>query len=175
VEGSKLKKMLGKLKKEEKMKLKELLYNTHLDNKVMLIFIVADDERVMGVVEIINSRNEEVYDKWDYDIEMTDEIKDKQIYYELKLDNENYSLLGTFFDLRNNRVIVLKPKHLKSIAKDLNLKDVDLNDPLDILEEINLKFSNNPKMIDYINNLEEKAHVIGIDKFKPISLTTLSL
>ena len=157
------------------MKLKELLHNTHLDNKVMFIFIVADDDRVMGVVEIIDSRNEEIDDEWNYDIKMTNEIKDKQLYYELKLDNENYSPLGTFFDLRNNRVIVLKPEHLKSIAKDLNLKDVDLNDPLDILEEINLKFSNNPEVLSNINNLEERAHIIGIDEFKPISLTTLSL
>jgi len=159
------------------MKLKELLHNAHLDDKVMLIFIVTDDDRVMGVVEIIDSRNEEIDDEWNYDIKITNEIKDKQLYYKLKLDNENYSPLGTFFDLRNNRVIVLKPEHLKSIAKNLNLrsKDVDLNDPLDILEEINFKFSNNPEVLSNINNLEERAHIIGIDEFKPISLTTLSL
>lgn len=167
--------MLGKLKKEKKMKLKELLHNTQLNDRVMIISIVADD-KVMGVVEIIDSRNEEVHDEWDYDIEMTDEIKDKQIYYELKLDNENYSPLNTFFDLKNNRVIVLKPEHLKSIAKDMNLKskDIDLDDPLDILEEINLKFSDNPEVLSNINNLEERAHIIGIDEFKPIPVINLS-
>jgi len=157
------------------MKLKELLNNTYQDDRVMIISIISDDE-VMGVVGIVDLRNKKIYYKWDYDIEMTDEIEDKQLYYELKLDHENYSPLNTFFDLKNDRVIVLKPQHLRSIAKDLNLrsKDVDLNDPLDILEAINLKFNNNPEVLSNINNLEERAHVIGIDEFKPISLTTLS-
>ena len=146
------------------MRLKELLNNTHQDDRAMIISIISDEDEVMGVVGIIDLRSEEINYEWDYDIEMTDEIKDKQIYYKLRLDNDNYSPLNTIFDLKNDRVVVLKPEYLKSIAKDLNLnKDVDLDDILDILGAINLEFNNNPEILSNINNLEKKAHIIGID------------
>ena len=157
------------------MRLKELLNNTRQDDKAMIISIISDEDEVMGVVGVIDLRNEEINYEWDYNIEMTDEIKDKQIYYELRLDNDNYSPLNTIFDLKNDRVVVLKPEYLKSIAKDLNLnKDVDLDDIWDILGAINLEFNNNPEILSNINNLEKKAHIIGIDEFNPLPLINLS-
>jgi len=156
------------------MTLKELLNNTHPDDRAMIISIISDENEVMSVVGIIDLRNEEINYEWDYDIEMTDEIKDKQIYYKLRLDNDNYSPLNTIFDLKNDRVVVLKPEYLKSIAKDLNLnKDVDLDDILDILGAINLEFNNNPEILSNINNLERKAHIIEIDKFSSLPLINL--
>ena len=156
------------------MRLKELLNNTRQDDKAMIISIISDEDEVMGVVGVIDLRNEEINYEWDYDIEMTDEIKDKQIYYKLRLDNDNYSPLNTIFDLKNDRVVVLKPEYLKSIAKDLNLnKDVDLDDILDILGAINLEFNNNPEILSNINNLERKAHIIEIDKFSSLPLINL--
>ncbi len=156
------------------MTLKELLNNTYQDDKAMIISIISDEDEVMGVVGIIDLRNEEINYEWDYDIEMTDEIKDKQIYYKLRLDNDNYSPLNTIFDLKNDRVVVLKPEYLKSIAKDLNLnKDVDLDDIGDILGIINLEFNNNPEILSNINNLEKKAHIIDIDKFSSLPLINL--
>ena len=156
------------------MRLKELLNNTHQDDRAMIISIISDENEVMSVVGIIDLRNEEINYEWDYDIEMTDEIKDKQIYYKLRLDNDNYSPLNTIFDLKNDRVVVLKPEYLKSIAKDLNLnKDVDLDGILDILGAINLEFNNNPEILSNINNLERKAHIIEIDKFSSLPLINL--
>ena len=156
------------------MTLKELLNNTHQNDRAMIISIISDEDEVMGVVGIIDLRNEEINYEWDYDIEMTDEIKDKQIYYKLRLDNDNYSPLNTIFDLKNDRVVVLKPEYLKSIAKDFNLnKNVDLDDIWDILGAINLEFNNNPEILSNINNLERKAHIIEIDEFNPLPLINL--
>ena len=156
------------------MTLKELLNNTHQNDRAMIISIISDEDEVMGVVGIIDLRNEEINYEWDYDIEMTDEIKDKQIYYELRLDNDNYSPLNTIFDLKNDRVVVLKPEYLKSIAKDFNLnKNVNLDDIWDILGAINLEFNNNPEILSNINNLERKAHIIEIDKFSSLPLINL--
>jgi len=49
-----------------------------------------------------------------------------------------YSSLNVIFDLSNNRILVLKSKYIKSIAKELKIED-----NIDPLPDVSFKLNNN--------------------------------
>jgi hypothetical protein len=144
------------------MKLGKLLENKIENKAIIIISLMEDNNRIIGVVNAIYP---DLVCNDSYDIKTTNQLN-KSLYYELILDNDKYYPDSVIFDLDNERILILKPEYISSIAKDLKLEEDD--DLIWQLTEINLEFNNNPKLLHNIKNLQKKFHMININQFKSI-------
>jgi len=149
------------------MKLIELLEDRNKNKTIMIISLIGNNNRIIGIVNVIYS---DLFFYDNYDIKTINQLN-KSLYYKLTLNNEKYYPDSVIFDLDNKRILILKPKYINSIAKDLEVEED--SDFIGQLTEINFKLNNNPELLQNINNLQKKFHIININQFKSILVISI--
>ena len=149
------------------MKLIELLEDRNKNKTIMIVSLIGNNNRIIGIVNVIYS---DLFFYDNYDIKTINQLN-KSLYYKLTLNNEKYYPDSVIFDLDNKRILILKPKYINSIAKDLEVEED--SDFIGQLTEINFKLNNNPELLQNINNLQKKFHIININQFKSISIISI--
>jgi hypothetical protein len=149
------------------MKLIELLEDRNKNKTIMIISLIGNNNRIIGIVNVIYS---DLFFYDNYDIKTINQLN-KSLYYKLTLNNEKYYPDSVIFDLDNKRILILKPKYINLIAKDLEVEED--SDFIGQLTEINFKLNNNPELLQNINNLQKKFHIININQFKSISIISI--
>ena len=148
------------------MILKELL-ELKPTKTTIIISLIKDNNKTIGVVNVVYK---DIYlYEGDYPVKESNKLNDEALYYKLELeDDDEYSSLNVIFDLSNNRILVLKSKYIKSIAKELK---IEYN--IDPLPNVSFKLNNTPELINNIKDLSKKCHIIDINKFKSIPITEI--
>jgi len=149
------------------MKLIELLEDRNKNKTIMIISLIGNNNRIIGIVNVIYS---DLFFYDNYDIKTINQLNES-LYYKLTLNNEKYYPDSVIFDLDNKRILILKPKYINLIAKDLEVEED--SDFIGQLTEINFKLNNNPELLQNINNLQKKFHIININQFKSISIISI--
>jgi hypothetical protein len=149
------------------MKLIELLEDRNKNKTIMIISLIGNNNRIIGIVNVIYS---DLFFYDNYDIKTINQLNES-LYYKLTLSNEKYYPDSVIFDLDNKRILILKPKYINSIAKDLEVEED--SDFIGQLTEINFKLNNNPELLQNIDNLQKKFHIININQFKSISVISI--
>lgn len=147
------------------MILKELL-ELKPTKTTIIISLIKDNNKTIGVVNVVYK---DIYlYEGDYPVKESNKLNDEALYYKLELEDDEYSSLNVIFDLSNNRILVLKSKYIKSIAKELK---IEYN--IDPLPNVSFKLNNTPELINNIKDLSKKCHIIDINKFKSIPITEI--
>ena len=149
------------------MKLIELLEDRNKNKTIMIISLIGNNNRIIGIVNVIYS---DLFFYDNYDIKTINQLNES-LYYKLTLNNEKYYPDSVIFDLDNKRILILKPKYINSIAKDLEVEED--SDFIGQLTEINFKLNNNPELLQNIDNLQKKFHIININQFKSILVISI--